>query len=192
MRVQCIGHLPEQGLVVSNHLSYLDILFYAALMPCIFVAKSDVRSWPVFGLLARCGGTIFVKRERTSGVGDTTRQMTEALAASIPILLFPEGTSTDGSEVLRFHPSLLEPAMRSNARITVAAIGYRIADAEERDLCYYGDDTFGPHLVRSLGMRDIRGEIRFQHESPTWTDRKSAARELHREVTAMRTHINRS
>ena len=82
--------------------------------------------------------------------------------------------------------------MRSNARITVAAIGYRIADAEERDLCYYGDDTFGPHLVRSLGMRDIRGEIRFQHESPTWTDRKSAARELHREVTAMRTHINRS
>jgi len=108
MRVSSSGSLPDSGLIVSNHLSYLDILFYAAVMPCIFVSKSEVLSWPVFGLLARCGGTIFIRRDRAASVDEVSTRMREALAAGIPIVLFPEGTSTDGSKVLRrYLPRLL-------------------------------------------------------------------------------------
>lgn len=190
MCVGCSGQLPEQGLIVSNHLSYLDVLFYAALMPCVFVSKSDVRSWPVFGLLAQCGGTIFVRRERSAGVADTARQMADALAAKVPILLFPEGTSSDGSDVLPFYPSLLEPALQSGTKMTAAAIRYWMADAQERELCYYGDITFGPHLLKTLGMSRIQGEIRFDIETQAWPNRKTAARELREKVTMMRTIAN--
>jgi 1-acyl-sn-glycerol-3-phosphate acyltransferase len=186
MEVQTSGELPRRGLVVSNHLSYLDILFYAATMPCVFVAKSDVRSWPVFGVLAQCGGTIFVKRERSTAVAETARQIEDALREEIPVLLFPEGTSSDGSSVLPFYPSLLEPALQSGAEMTAAAVRYRIDGAEERDLCYYGDITFGPHLVKMLGMGRVRGELCFDSEAHTWPDRKMAARALREKVTAMR------
>ncbi|MBT9330490.1 lysophospholipid acyltransferase family protein [Paracidobacterium acidisoli] len=189
MRVEYKGPLPESGLVVSNHLSYLDILFYATITPCVFVSKSDVRSWPLFGLFARCAGTIFITRERTSAVGQAARQITEALHEKIPVLLFPEGTSTDGGTVLPFHSSLFEPALQAHAAITAAAIGYSIDGGRERDLCYYGDITFGPHLVRVLGMGELRAGIQFGTERNASSDRKTAARELHGEVTAMRALI---
>src|SRR5579862_6324894 len=92
MSVSASGPVPTRGLVVSNHLSHLDILLYAAVMPCIFVSKSEVLEWPMFGILARCGGTIFVERSRTHGVGGPMRNITEALALGIPVVLFPERT----------------------------------------------------------------------------------------------------
>ncbi len=113
---------PTRGLICSNHLSYLDILAYAAAVPCIFISRSDVRRWPVFGWCARAGGTIFIDRQSRASTERVARQMAEALEAGVPILLFPEGTSTDGSSVLRFHPSLLEPAIHQEQEITAAAI----------------------------------------------------------------------
>ena len=185
-RQDCGGRIPQAGLVVSNHLSYLDILFYASAMPCVFVAKSDVRKWPVFGLLAQCGGTIFVERNRATGVSGATAQIAAALAAGIPVLLFPEGTSSDGSTVLPFYPSLLEPGVRSGATITAAAIRYTSDDCAERDLCYYGDITFGPHLLGALGRSGVRAEIQFDREAVVYPDRKSAALKNWERVVAMR------
>lgn len=184
--LDCEGGIPQQGLVVSNHLSYFDILFYSSVMPCVFVAKSDVRRWPVFGLLAQCGGTVFVERDRATGVSRTTAQIADALASEIPVLLFPEGTSSDGSAVLTFYPSLLEPGVRSGARITAAAIGYVAGDCTEKDLCYYGDITFGPHLLEALGRRGIRAQIEFDDEAVAYSERKAAARGSWERVTAMR------
>lgn len=186
------GALPAQGLVVSNHLSYLDILVYAASIPCVFVAKREVRSWPVFGFFARCGGTLFIDRQSRASTEEIARQVEAVLRSGVAVLLFPEGTSTDGSVVLRFHPSLLEPAIRAGVEITPAAIGYRVKNGEERDVCYYGDIHFAPHLLQSLGRARISAEVEFYPEREVWADRKAAALGLRERVVAMRARMMRA
>jgi lyso-ornithine lipid O-acyltransferase len=186
VQVQRDGARSVQGLIVSNHLSYLDIPAFAAADPCVFVAKREVRNWPVFGFFARCGGTIFIDRRSRASTDEVARQMMDALRKGIAVLLFPEGTSTDGSTVLRFHPSLLEPAIALRKPIVAAAIGYRMAGAEESDLCYYGDVHFGPHLLQLLGCSGISAEMLFHPEGKVYDDRKSAARDLREKVIAMR------
>src|SRR6266516_123787 len=102
IRVTTRGSMPLSGLLVSNHLSYLDVLVLSSIRPCVFVAKRDVSAWPLFGWLARAAGTIFVDREHrlsSSAVVDLVRA---TLASGSVVVLFPEGTSSDGSTVLPF------------------------------------------------------------------------------------------
>lgn len=185
------GSRPANGLVCSNHLTYLDILIYAATMPCVFVAKSEVRRWPIFGFMARSGGTIFVDRDSRLSAGEVAPQIRAAIEAGVTVLLFPEGTSTDGSEVLRFHPTLLEPAVELGAEMTAAAIAYRWSGGEEGDLCWYGDALFVPHLLRTLGRSGIVAEVEFFPERIAYSDRKTAALELREQVEAMRKRMGR-
>jgi 1-acyl-sn-glycerol-3-phosphate acyltransferase len=186
MSVSACGPVPASGLVVSNHLSHLDILLYAAAMPCIFVSKSEVLTWPMFGILARCGGTIFVERHRRHGVGDPAASVVSALKAEIPVLLYPEGTSTDGSTVLPFHSSFLQPAVSTGTPIISAAIGYAVSSGAEVDLCYYGEIRFFPHLLSVLGRDGTEGRIIFCDNPQRYTDRKIAAKATWSEVVALR------
>jgi lyso-ornithine lipid O-acyltransferase len=186
VRLERRGPRPARGLVISNHLSYLDIAVFAAIAPCVFVSKREVGRWPAFGFLARCGGTIFIDRQSRSSTEDVARRIAEALRTGVPVLLFPEGTSTDGSEVLRFHPSLLEPAIRIEAPINAAAIGYRLPGGRESDLCYYGDIHFVPHLLETLGRSGVSAEVKFYPEAETYQDRKTAALSLREMVIALR------
>ncbi len=192
MELERRGPRPANGLVCSNHLSYLDILVYAAAMPCVFVSKLEVRRWPAFGRLARNGGTIFVDRQSRTSADEVARQIGVALEAGVAVLLFPEGTSTDGSAVLRFHPALLQPAVQLGAVMTPAAIGYRVRDEEEREMCWYGDLAFLPHLLRTLGRAGVVAEVEFYPEARTYTERKAAALELHDKVVAMRKRMART
>ena len=190
--VEFRGLRPAQGLIVSNHLSYLDIPVYAAAMPCVFVAKREVRDWPGFGFFARCGGTIFIDRQSRAGTDAAARQIAEVLRAGVAVLLFPEGTSTDGSAVLRFHPSLLDPAIQLGAEMSAAAIGYRVRGGEERELCYYGDIRFAPHLLAVLGRSGLSAKVEFYPERQQLAERKAAALELRERVVAMRTRMMHS
>ena len=124
--IRCIvrGQPPSQGLVVSNHLSYLDIVIISSVMPCFFVSKSEIQRWPYFGEAARSGGTIFIDRKSRASTAEVAGQIGERLKLPIPVLLFPEGTSSDGAQVLRFHSSLFEPAIAAGASITAAAVRY--------------------------------------------------------------------
>jgi 1-acyl-sn-glycerol-3-phosphate acyltransferase len=192
MRVTVDGPLPSSGLIVSNHLSYLDILFFASQMPCIFVSKAEVLSWPMFGVLARCGGTIFVERGRGAVLDSVTSQMRSALGMGVPVVLFPEGTSTDGSTVLNFFPALFEAAVQARAPIFPSAISYELAGGREVDLCYYGDITFGPHLLSALARRDVHARIAFAEEAAHYSDRKSAARASREQVIAHRDAMART
>lgn len=185
------GQRPAQGLICSNHLSYLDILVHAATTPCVFVSRQDVRRWPIFGFFARAGGTIFLDRQSRTSAEKAAAQMVSVLRAGVPILLFPEGTSTDGAEVLRFHPTLLEPAIQLDQEISAAAIGYRARGVEESDLCWFGDDPFLPHLLRTFGRSAISAEVEFFPDRGTYSDRKSAALGLHEQVEAMRKRMKR-
>lgn len=182
------GVPPTHGLVVSNHLSYLDIVILSAAMPCFFVAKAEVDGWPFFGKAARSGGTIFVDRSSRASAESVAEQMTERLKLPIPIpvLLFPEGTSTDGSEVIRFHSRLIDPATSLGVPITTACVRYVLpAGMEERELCWYGDETFVNHLWKVLGVTGYEAEVQFG-EPRIYTDRRVAADQTHDEITAMR------
>jgi lyso-ornithine lipid O-acyltransferase len=173
------------GLTVSNHLTYLDILVYGAARPFLFVAKSEVRRWPVLGTLAALGGTVFVDRSRSLNVAEAGRQIEQGLRGGIPVLLFPEGTSSDGRSVLPFRPPLFDPAIRAGVCVTAAAIRYHADDAAEDHVTYWGDMVFLPHLFRTLCVRGLAAEIAF--DTPCrFPDRKSAAREAWRQVQALR------
>ena len=180
------GDPPRHGLMVSNHLSYLDVLAYASTMPCAFVAKQEVRGWPVFGAFATMAGTIYVNRARGAANGGAVRSIEEALAAGVPVVLFPEGTSSDGSTVLPFHARFFEPAIHAGAPVTAAAIGYASSTAEEAALAYHGDDIFGAHLMLTLGQRSLTARVAFATAAKRYADRKEAARATRAEVEVLR------
>jgi lyso-ornithine lipid O-acyltransferase len=185
MEAAADGDAPRDGLVVSNHLSYLDVLAYASTMPCAFVAKQEVRSWPVFGAFATMAGTIYVNRARGAANGSAVALIEKALAAGVPVVLFPEGTSSDGSKLLPFHSRFFEPAIRAAASVTAAAIGYASSTGEEAALAYHGKDVFGTHLVRTLGQRSLTARVAFA-AAKCYADRKSAARATQTEVERLR------
>ena len=180
------GQPPSSGLVVANHLSYLDILILSAAMPCFFVAKAEINSWPYFGWAARKGGTLFIDRSSLASAWKVASLIATRLTLPIPILFFPEGTSTDGSSVQRFHAWLFEPAVRCGAPVTAAAVRYVLADGtQERDLCWFGNDAFLPHLWKALGTAGFRAEVQFG-EPQIYSHRRTAARQTRAEITAMR------
>ena len=180
------GATPIRGLVVSNHLSYLDILIYSAVMPCAFVSKIEISRWPYFGFAARTGGTLFLDRSSRAAAAAVAAQMSTRLHFNIPVLLFPEGTSTDGSQVLPFYTSLFEPAVKTAAPVTPAAVRYVVErGVAESALCWFGDAPFLSHLWKALGTPGFFAEVTFG-EPRIFCDRREAARVTHEHVVAMR------
>jgi 1-acyl-sn-glycerol-3-phosphate acyltransferase len=179
------GEVPTHGVVVANHLSYLDVVFLSAAMPCFFVAKAEIGRWPYFGKAARVGGTIFIDRGNLASAERVAAIIGERLELPIPVLFFPEGTSTDGT-MLRFHSRLFEPAIAACAPITAASIRYVTSDGRpERDLCWYGNDAFAPHLLRTLNAAGFRAELRFGCPR-IYSHRKAAAQQTFEEIGGMR------
>jgi 1-acyl-sn-glycerol-3-phosphate acyltransferase len=183
---QVTGQPPSRGIVVSNHLSYLDILIFSAAMPCFFVAKAEIDKWPYFGKAARSGGTLFIDRSSLASAETVAAMISERLKLPVPVLFFPEGTSTDGNSVLRFHSRLFEPAIIARAPITAAAIRYVVKDGTpERELCWYGDEGFIPHLLKTLRSPGFSATIQFG-EPRVYAHRRTAADETHNEIESMR------
>lgn len=181
------GAPPETGLLVSNHLSYLDILVLVSLMPAVFVAKSEVKHWPVFGWFATRAGTLFVIRSRRSDVVRMNQEIEAKLARGDVLVLFPEGTSWDGSRVLPFKSSLLEPVIGSAHPLTVAHISYTLADGDvANDVCYWGDATFFPHMLKLMTKRCVVACVHFAPVKNPATDRKELAAQLHAKVSQMK------
>ena len=189
IRYQIEGQPPTHGLVVANHLSYLDVLILSAAMPCFFVAKMEIGGWPIFGKAARVGGTIFIDRSSLASAMTVAEQIGERLKLPIPVLLFPEGTSTDGAQVLRFHSRLIDPATTAGAPITTATIRYVIEDGTpELELCWFGDTLFVTHLFKALSTPGFSAHVRFG-EPKVYPDRRTAADQTHAEITATRVQL---
>jgi 1-acyl-sn-glycerol-3-phosphate acyltransferase len=187
LEAQVSGPVPARGLLVSNHQSYLDIFVLASLAPTVFVAKREIRSWPVIGWLTQMGGTLFVDRERRVQVGQVNDEIQAALNRGALVVLFPEGGSSNGQTVLPFKSSLLEPAVEPAHPLSVSAIQYTIEDGDVvREVCYWGDHTFFPHLLNLLGKRAIRATIRFAPVQRTGADRKQLALQLREEILKLK------
>jgi 1-acyl-sn-glycerol-3-phosphate acyltransferase len=183
---QIEGEPPARGLVVANHLSYLDILILSAAMPCFFVAKAEIDKWPFFGKAARTGGTLFIDRSSLASAQRVSAIIAKRLELPVPVLFFPEGTSTDGTSLLRFHSRLFEPAILGGAPVTAAAVRYVIEDGTpERELCWFGEDAFLPHLWKALGTAGFSAEVHFG-DPQVYPHRRTAADQTYAEIAAMR------
>ena len=182
------GPVPQTGLLVSNHLGYLDILVLCSIVPAVFVSKAEVRRWPLFGSLAKLGGTIFIQRERRTHVGEVNREMQTALGDGVLVGIFPEGTSSSGETILPFRAPLLEPALRGGHELSIAYIQYALADGDAKtEVSYWGDHTFLPHLLNLLGKRQVQATVRFRIFQRTTDDRKELAKQLHAAVSELKT-----
>ena len=186
VRIRVHGEIPRDGLIVSNHVSYVDIVALGAVAACAFVSKKEVAHWPVFGLYARCSATIFVDRERRGAVADVAAEMRERLDAGVPLTLFPEGTSTGGSDVLPFRSSLFEPVVELGCPVTACALRYSLEGGSVADeVAYWRDMTLAPHLLNLLSKTGVTLHIHFGPSSRRTGDRKTLARDLHAEVCAL-------
>jgi len=190
-KVSLSGTVPKKGLIASNHLGYVDILVIGSVCPAVFVAKSEVKVWPIFGWLASRAGTIFVSRDDRVQVAAQLKKMELPLRQGYPVVLFPEGTSSDGSSVLPFRSSLFESVIATGSPITPAAIGYDLGGEGSvgDEIAYWGDLVLFPHLLNLLSKKSFAARLSFGTSRKPMTDRKQEARLLHAEVSALHQSI---
>jgi 1-acyl-sn-glycerol-3-phosphate acyltransferase len=177
------GVPPAKGLLVSNHLSYLDILVFSALSPCVFVSKHEVAGWPVFGWMSHLAGTVFVDRSRRAHTPVAQEGMEQRLAAGLLVVLFPEATSSNGSAVLPFRSALFESAIAAGVPISAAHISYESSSGNpETDVCYWGEMTLAPHVLRLFSIERVTARVRFSERAHHFSNRKQAARDMYDQV----------
>lgn len=143
VRLYAGGPTIERGaLLVANHISWLDILALNALHPLSFVSKDDVRRWPVIGGLVRRSGTLLLRRDSPRAARMLNAEIAARLAAGESIVVFPEGTTTDGARVLPFHGALLQSALAQGRCVQPIALAYRDSETGSRSAAaVYTDDT---------------------------------------------------
>jgi len=169
------------GMVAANHLSYLDILVLASLYPCLFVAKGDIASWPLLGWVARASGTVFIHRGLARDLVRASQVMTDHLKNGLSITIFPEGSTSAGSKVRPFLPSLLQPAAEGGIPCWAASLTYEIPGdviAPSVAVCWHDGSSLPVHLRRLMGLASIVARVRFAGTPVMSRDRKELARFL--------------
>lgn len=181
---------PVKGVVIAaNHLSYLDILVLAALTPVVFVSKKEVRRWPVFGWFAEKAGTRFIDRNRRGDVSRIGAEIGPVLADELTVVIFLEGTTTNGVDVLPFKPSLLEPAVRHGWRVLPTAVNYAVPEGRsvENEVCWWGDMTLVPHLWNFMTLPWVQARVGWGDPVAAAGERKVLAVELRERVQSLKT-----
>jgi lyso-ornithine lipid O-acyltransferase len=193
VRVEVTGRYPESGALISNHIGYLDIMAYGALHRCVFVSKMEMLDEPVLGWMTKMAGTVFVERGRGGSAVQAKSGMQAAFDAGLPVVFFPEGTTSDGSAVLEFRSGLLGQTLEAKQPVTAAFVRYRLDEengAEAKvgdDVCFWGEDAqLFRHVFRLVGLRGVVVEVKIadgpiQFSSDT-LHRKEAADEAREAV----------
>jgi 1-acyl-sn-glycerol-3-phosphate acyltransferase len=151
------GAHAQGVMLVANHISWVDIFAIDAVMPARFVAKSEIARWPLAGWLSTRAGTLYVSRARRHDTARINREVRAALERGELVAVFPEGTTTDGSRLLKFHSSLLQPAVSAQAAIVPVALSYWKSDgARCTELAYDGHWTLWDTVRRMVRVPHIR------------------------------------
>jgi 1-acyl-sn-glycerol-3-phosphate acyltransferase len=167
LRVRVAAHnapalIPERCLLVSNHVSWLDIFAVYAVAPSLFVAKSDIRGWPLVGRLVTRVGTLFIERGSRRHARATNERVVAALASGRLVSVCPEGTTTDGRTMKHFHAALLQPAIDAGAAVLPVALRYRARDGGETDAAaYIGEMSLVASMWRIACEPGLQVELRF-------------------------------
>lgn len=210
VRITQVGERSRESpvLLLSNHASWLDISVLGAVAPVVFVAKSEVANWPVFGWLAKLQRTIFVERERRHKTGDAARAMGDRLLGGDVVVLFPEGTSSDGIRILPFRSALIGAVHHTisdqthHDRVTVQPVsvayvrygGVPVGRALRDKVAWYGETELVPHLmnVLSSGAVDVTVSWGEAVGYGANADRKQIARDAEAAVRRMTARALRS
>ena len=186
VKVESRGQIPKGGLLVSNHQGYLDILCLNVLCPSIFVAKAEIKSWPLFGLFCEWSGTIFLDRKKKTALTGPLQKVVELLRKGERVVIFPEGTDSDGSSVLPFHSSFFEAAIEAQCPVVPLAIRYwasGVGPGEE--VIYWKDRRFIFHVIRLLGVKEVRARVTFGQEMRAGQSRKELSGRVRERVLAI-------
>ncbi len=202
IRVHPTGHMAHERplMIVANHISWTDIIVLGSIGYVSFIAKNEVRDWPLFGTLAGLQHTVFVEREARAKSGEQAGEIARRIKDGDPMVLFPEGTTGDGNKVLPFKSSLfaavhmvaeeahgdavfVQPVSLSYVRVH----GLPMGRVHRRMISYVGSETMGASLFRLLKGNAIDVDVRFARPVPfaPGTDRKAFARAMQDAIGAM-------
>lgn len=183
------GKIPQPPfLLVSNHLSYVDIIVLFSVLKTTFVAKSEVASWPVLGFISRTIGIVFIDRRRKRDVKRVNKVISQELNERQGITIFPEGTTSPGASVLRFRAPLLEHAAAESIEVSFCAIHYKLASSDQsvsNTVCWWGDASMFDHLFNLAKHKNIKAIVTFGQSKETLSNRKELAKSLHQKVSAI-------
>jgi 1-acyl-sn-glycerol-3-phosphate acyltransferase len=155
------------NLILANHLSYIDIVLLASITPVLFVTSVEIKEQPILGLFAKCGGSIFVERRQKMKIKKDLEQLDFYISQGFTLLLFPEGTTSNGKTLLPFKSSLFDAVINKNISILNLCIKYIALDGDlinennKDNIYFYGDMTFWPHLIRFLNINRLDVAIDF-------------------------------
>lgn len=188
---QHLSHFSN-GLIVCNHMSYIDVLVLYSQMPACFVTSQEIRETPFLGQLCLLAGCLFVERRDKSNLSREVKELSQAMESGLSVTIFPEATSTDGSEVIRFRRPLFQSAIDANKPVLAMTLNYKSVSGaavtkENRDLlCWYGDMSFLPHLWDFFKQSHVDAEIVIGQLMPVNPESDNAllAEESHRIVSA--------
>ncbi|NNE67501.1 MAG: 1-acyl-sn-glycerol-3-phosphate acyltransferase [Pyrinomonadaceae bacterium] len=188
MRIEILGDVPKPPFfLVSNHVSYTDIPLLRAILDCVFVAKGEISGWFLAGRIVRDMANIFVDRTNRRDIPRAGEEVLSKLNDGEGVVVFPEGTSTKGEEVLPFNSSFFEFAARAELPIHYASISYRTDESGKTAsdyICWWDDTTFIPHLFRFFRLKSPTAIVSFGCETVVNQDRKEIARQLWNRVNS--------
>ena len=189
LRVQGQPVLTGPALIVANHISWLDISVIHAARHCRFVSKSDIRAWPLVGTLATGAGTLYIERTSRKDALRMVKDMADAMKDGDVIAVFPEGTTSDGRELLPFHANLIQAAILAQAPVQPMSLQFVDASTGEPSFapCYIGDDTLIGSMWRTLTAPPIVAVVHFgdpQHANGR--DRRAWAHDLRQTIIGLR------
>ena len=191
IHVKVLGQPVVAGpaLIVANHISWLDISVMHATRHCRFVSKSDIRDWPLVGTLATGSGTLFIERSSRKDALRMVKDMADAMKEGDVVAVFPEGTTSDGRELLPFHANLIQSAIQAQAPVQPMSLKFVDAHTGETSFapCYIGDDTLIGSIWRTLTAPPILAVVHFgQPQLANGRDRRTWANELRQDILRLR------
>lgn len=167
-------------MIAANHVAWLDIFLVSSVRPTRFVAKSEIRDWPIAGWIAERAGTLFIRRDQMHDMARIDAKVRDALVQGDCVGLFPEGTTTEGDTLRKFHSSLFEPAVANGAAVYPVAIRYEHPDGTLcRAVSFAGERTFMQSMGLIIRQRAVVARICF---SPPVTTRGAGRRDVAREA----------
>ena len=192
-----VGDVPSSGAIISNHLTYVDIVLHGALHPCVFVSKVELRSTPVLGWVSWMAGTVYVARGEGGSAAKAGQGMAAGFADGLPIVFFPEGTTGVGDvPVMSFRTGLIAQTIAAEQPMYYAFIRYQLSALDLargktlRNDVHWGPQPLWQHIWNFLGLHGLHGTITFAPEPIQFTpeavsNRKVAAREAEAAVAAL-------
>jgi 1-acyl-sn-glycerol-3-phosphate acyltransferase len=169
--------------IISRHIGYIDGLILGGLCPSILLSKKEIKKWPLIGAVVAISGTVFVDRLNKNKFSECLKKMVNLLWGKVNVIVFPEGTSTDGTKIKPFQSVFFEAPLLAKASIIPVSISYKnldgnsITSANRDDICWYGQISFFEHLWNLFRFRRIEAEVTIHEKiTPDVFDDNSFAR----------------